>query len=350
MEDFHFKLPDDVPFYENQLDYVRVKEALLDHHIAARDMRSSIIQYSKYLTDNPGASLVDGAANGDGEKRLEIAVSGCGFLKKIELALSVLGTILDPDNEDPTDDVSNELLARALSCAAYAHIELYEKARGERKIKLANDHLYTATICADAAVSRGLTSSIALQIAALLRRSGTQFNLDVRNSPRYRVFRHLWRAMDSRDEEMAAEERKRNAKVAKAPNAYKCAAKGCGVERTSKTALQRCGGKCPPEIKPSYCSKECQKKDWPTHKKVCKQGSARTAGSPSDDSVMEVNIDDDSAVLDDEISEGGVERIIEFPHPTIPGEKLRIVSKHLSPVFLRHLRGLMGTAGATGTE
>ena len=73
MEDFYFRLPDDVPLHENQLDYVRVKRALVDYH-AACDLRVSIIQCSEYLTGNPGASLIEGAANGDGEKRLEIAI------------------------------------------------------------------------------------------------------------------------------------------------------------------------------------------------------------------------------------------------------------------------------------
>jgi hypothetical protein len=137
---------------------------------------------------------------------------------------------------------------------------LYQNAFKRRDIRVANDHLYAAAIYADAAISRGLTTPIALWVTSLLTRSGTQYNIDVRNSPRYRVFHNLWRAMDNREAEMDAEDNKRSAKVAKAPNAYKCAAKGCGVEGTSKTALPRCAGTCPSGSKPSYCSKDCQKK------------------------------------------------------------------------------------------
>ncbi|KAJ7511774.1 hypothetical protein B0H11DRAFT_1952873 [Mycena galericulata] len=354
VQGFFFTLPDDVPFYENEEAYVRVKQSLVDYHSASSDLRQSFIDCSAYLVANPGSRVAPDAAEGDGEARLEVAIrrlSGCGgFLQDVNRALSALDTIIDPDHEDPSVDVSDALVAKAFSCKAFAFIEKYEAAVKNRNVRLANDHLYAAAIHADAAVSRGLVTPTALGVVSLLTRSAEQYKHDVRNSPRYRIFVSLWRAMDRRDEEMAAEDRKRAAKIAKAPNAYKCAAGGCGVEGTSKKALLRCSGKCPAEYKPSYCSKECQKTDWPVHKQICKPGSesknsasapATTGGPP-----IKVSMNDPSA-LDDEISSevGGVERIIEFPHPGMPGGKLRIVSKHLSPAFLRYLKGSMSARG-----
>ncbi|KAJ7792398.1 hypothetical protein B0H14DRAFT_2931313 [Mycena olivaceomarginata] len=40
----------------------------------------------------------------------------------------------------------------------------------------------------------------------------------------------------------------------------------CYKAETKELKYQRCGA-CQ---KPAYCSKECQKKAWPTHKKTCK--------------------------------------------------------------------------------
>ena len=73
-------------------------------------------------------------------------------------------------------------------------------------------------------------------------------------------FRPLWDVLRRRDEECVSEERRRREKVAKGPNAYVCAAEGCKVEGLHKSALRACGGRCPPDLKPHYCSKECQKR------------------------------------------------------------------------------------------
>ncbi|KAJ6464379.1 hypothetical protein C8R45DRAFT_939902 [Mycena sanguinolenta] len=220
MEDFYFRLPDDVPLHENQLDYVRVKRAL-DYH-AACDLRDSIIQCSEYLTGNPGASLIEGAANGDGEKRLEIAIRSIGHY------------LSWPQFSTQTTKMPLTMFPMNFSrWHSRAHVELYKAACDEGDAQLANQHVHTATTYPDAAISRGLTSSIAL---------------------------HLWHAMDKRDEEMAAEERKRDAKVTKAPNAYMCAAKGCGVEGKGATGP------------PIGCSELEILQDWPIHKKIYKPG------------------------------------------------------------------------------
>ena len=72
-------------------------------------------------------------------------------------------------------------------------------------------------------------------------------------------FGSLWDALKRREEEIVAAERSRRAKVAKNARAYVCAAEGCNVQGLHKAALKACAGSCPVDLKPHYCSKECQK-------------------------------------------------------------------------------------------
>ncbi|KAJ7729105.1 hypothetical protein DFH07DRAFT_969647 [Mycena maculata] len=75
-EHFAFKLPDNVPLYQNENEYVQVREScLIDYHeSASRDLRESFIEASAYITANPSPSLYPGVVDGDGEKRLELAI------------------------------------------------------------------------------------------------------------------------------------------------------------------------------------------------------------------------------------------------------------------------------------
>lgn len=86
----------------------------------------------------------------------------------------------------------------------------------------------------------------------------------------------MWAVYEARNEEMDAESRKAAEKLAKKPNRYVCAAEDCGIAANTGKVLLRCkficnihmhcsyempgAGKCSDEYKPSYCSKDCQKK------------------------------------------------------------------------------------------
>ncbi|KAF7315777.1 MYND-type domain-containing protein [Mycena indigotica] len=58
----------------------------------------------------------------------------------------------------------------------------------------------------------------------------------------------------------------------KQPLRYRCATLECGIEADHGRMLSRCAGKCDEDKKPHYCSRECQRKDWPNHKPFCKPG------------------------------------------------------------------------------
>lgn len=107
----------------------------------------------------------------------------------------------------------------------------------------------------------GLVSPCVLLIGIELRDIATSFDADVAQLvQRGKVFRPLWRAVARRHAEIEAEDRKRQHKVESSPNAYVCAAEGCGIRGEKKAALRACGGRCPPEVKPHYCSRGCQRR------------------------------------------------------------------------------------------
>ena len=130
----------------------------------------------------------------------------------------------------------------------------------ERNNLLGNDFLYEAAQYADVAAGWGHVSPAVLNIARHLLRLGQNNGLDVRHTKRYEPFEDLWKAWNVRVQEMAEEKRVKDAKAGRHPNAYACAAPGCGVMAKERKAFMRCSGKCPPERKPHYCSKTCQKK------------------------------------------------------------------------------------------
>ena len=68
----------------------------------------------------------------------------------------------------------------------------------------------------------------------------------------------FWTTYEEYLERQKIEEENRLAKVAKAPNQYHCAADGCGIQAVNKSALRKCGGHCPLDQKPHYCSADCQ--------------------------------------------------------------------------------------------
>lgn len=185
-------------------------------------------------------------------------------------------------------DIPRGVEARAWSCLTHAYKELAKENDGTT---CNVDGMYRAASCAEQACSLGFMSPIICGLANEIKRLNKEFpsprdpKLSF-DAPRFRELTYLWEAHQRIEEDNKAWE----AKAAKRPE-YSCAEPGCGIRATRKSGLKKCAGKCPLESKPSYCSKECQRKvfvvfensateelthmcprctqDWKRHKPVC---------------------------------------------------------------------------------
>lgn len=130
------------------------------------------------------------------------------------------------------------------------------------------DPLYLAGKSADQCVALGFIPAVIFEIANAIENSGLRKAEDGRihlyRIKRFLTLKNLWRVI----EERIAEARRFDAKIEKRPNAYHCAADGCPIKATQKAGLLRCAGPCLHDIKPSYCSKQCQVKVHAPHARV----------------------------------------------------------------------------------
>ena len=84
-----------------------------------------------------------------------------------------------------------------------------------------------------------------------------RFGTNARTLPSFKHRIFFWPKFDAYVLARKIAEQERLDRVARAPNRYQCAADGCDVQAFHRAALQRCGGKCPEDRKPYYCSREC---------------------------------------------------------------------------------------------
>ena len=180
---------------------------------------------------------------------------------------------------DPT------LRARAHSLAACVHWEKYHSAleskdqladiiqdewrEAERlgiaaTYKLETDPipiLFTAARHANESVKLGLVSRATLFVGKDIRQRAAEKGWqDTELAVRMPMFADLWDALLKHLRDAEEKQKAQERKVEKRPNEYICAGPGCGIGAKQRTTLKMCSGGCPKELKPSYCSKECQKK------------------------------------------------------------------------------------------
>ena len=156
---------------------------------------------------------------------------------------------------------SRSMKARAYSCLAEGQFEARIVDDGTTWNM---DALYRAGLFADKCVALGLTTPAVVSIASAIERVGFRRKEDEmfpgHHPERFEKLTNLWAAADKRAAEVNKRETKQALKQESHPNAYICATEGCGIEATSKSGLMQCAGPCARDIKPAYCSKDCQRK------------------------------------------------------------------------------------------
>jgi len=372
----------DVVFYDKMDQYLSTKISCLSSYRVEHDFQKELKEVSAYLTQWSGDVLFEHANNNDPDAVLDLAIrylSGYGVFKKnYEGALYVLDAFFDPQCDRYVGhNASPTLTMQAHSLAAYAHFHKFIASPAERTDTERDERRFVrpetmrlgvgasplayftlAAYHANESVKLGLVSPATLLVGAKIREIGEVLGADVEQTgKRGKRFRPLWRAATRRREEIFAEERKRQRKADKTPNEYVCAAEGCGIRGEKKAALRACGGRCPMDLKPSYCSAACQKKDWPRHKIICKPNCEGKAPKISDEdkpkalTFFELGDPEDGDVLEDEEEEPIEEistqaseaphdpgRIIDIPAPGVPGGAIQITSNTMDPEFMRSFR------------
>ncbi|KAI0737308.1 hypothetical protein C8Q80DRAFT_327778 [Daedaleopsis nitida] len=297
-------LDPDVPFYQHMDKYLSVKSICLSDYRTKHDVTQELKECSTYLTQVKTKQILDRADHHDPEAIIELAIrfiSGCAMRKhSAEGALCSLDAFTDPERDPERsviDIASPALMAQAQSCAAHAQYLKYIASPEERTDIEGEELLFCrpetrrlgigqppltslafAAHHANESVKLGLTSHAALTVGLTLREVAESVGVDVTQMPEHaKQFRPLWRAVARRVDEIYEAERERLQKSSERTSladsdGFGCAAEGCAVRRAQRAALRSCAGKCPADLKPGYCSRQCQKKDWARHRFVCKPG------------------------------------------------------------------------------
>ncbi|TBU39315.1 hypothetical protein BD309DRAFT_872545 [Dichomitus squalens] len=278
--------------YPNLEEHLSIKTSCFAHYhdVHHDDLPAKLKECSEYLAKWPADKVLNMWRAGEPEAVLETAVrymSGCTTFKvNPEGALFMLDAFYDPEynKRDYVGDVASQsAMARAHSCAAHAHYQKFKASDEERLSYTADERHYRrrqtlevgygqpahtslgfALHHASESARLGHVSAIVLRVGFTAREIGESLGVDLTEmTKRAKKHRPLWRAVEDRLDELYAEARQALQSAERDPSEYICSAEGCSTWSASRASLRLCSGKCPQDLKPRYCSKQCQVKVRP---------------------------------------------------------------------------------------
>ena len=224
--------------------------------------------------------------------------SGCGAPQEsttIERLLDPL--LLPPTGYQPPQ--ATQARAFSLFAAIFMEFCLYP---GEERGFSKEMFFLMARFYADRAAQLGLVSEAAIEIA-----ESSALPEDVHPLAKFTALKAAY-------DDYRAEVERLSRPVAEW---FPCSA-GCGIEASKLSGLYRCSGQCTPDLKPRYCSKECQRlvryllssvlpyvyeglQDWKRHRRVCRGDATAADVAALPPPVYSMDAEDSLRVTPDEI-------------------------------------------------
>ena len=153
---------------------------------------------------------------------------------------------------------------------AHAHGRAQAQAQAQAHVQAQaqeSEHITRALHHASESARLGLVSTLGLRLGLAARELGEGCGVDAhgplwrgrgRLAERARRFRPLWGAVDECLRGLYEEAR---GALRHGDDEYACGAEGCARTCSkSSAAFKACAGRCPADLKPRYCSKQCQVK------------------------------------------------------------------------------------------
>ncbi|KAI0722193.1 hypothetical protein C8T65DRAFT_134783 [Cerioporus squamosus] len=363
--------------------YIILKQELFYDYRQQPPYRKLFSDALREWAECPRERLERGALLMDGPSMLELSLRN---LSQVDLRVSpekTLGMMKDLTGIINRDDGtishvfgSTRLIQlRAMAAIVYTKFRSLNWSQQTESLSSLQDGFMFSQIAdfADLCAMADFLPPIVIRVMSWFAMLNVRFGVDLRNKvPSMRKNKDIWKAWDGYVLDMASRERVRLAKVAKAPNVYRCAADGCDVQAVHKGAFKKCPGSCSGRNEAHYCSKDCQRKvcanmsltvlcdlmmimtqHWMVHRYLCTRDSPTTIIDDDDDDPewMDIEIydptyDDDDNLEDDAVwaTMEGSEILIDIPLSSVSwyrkDEVLRIRTKTFSPAFLRSYKRL----------